>query len=118
MKSTVVLLFDVEIIGVNGDFDANVDCTSAKFNTLHTRNCSQSLNLVRGIMVWVVLTDWLAKYFNQRRGVQSKTFRLSYVRSGPSPAGGAVVPGPQFEIGVPPFHVWPTGCCIHPILYF
>ena len=39
-------------------------------------------------------------------------------RSGPSPAGGAVVPGPQFEIGAPPFHVWPTGCCIHPILYF
>ena len=25
--------------------------------------------------------------------------------------GGAVVPGP-------PFHVWPTGCCTHPILYF
>ena len=61
MKSTVALLFDVAIIDVNGDFDANVDCTSAKFNTLHTRNCSQSLNLVREIMVWVVLTDWLAK---------------------------------------------------------
>ena len=23
-----------------------------------------------------------------------------------------------FEIGAPPFHVWPPGCCIHPILYF
>jgi len=29
-----------------------------------------------------------------------------------------VVPGRPFEIGVPPFHVWPTGCCMHPILYF
>jgi len=33
-------------------------------------------------------------------------------------SGGAVVPGPPFEIGAPPFHGWPTGCCIHPILYF
>jgi len=31
---------------------------------------------------------------------------------------GAVVPGPPFEIGSPPFHVWPTGCRIHPILHF
>jgi len=30
--------------------------------------------------------------------------------SGPSPAGGQWCPGP-------PFHVWPSGCCIHPILY-
>jgi len=30
--------------------------------------------------------------------------------TGPSPAEGPVVPGP-------PYHVWPTGCCIHPILY-
>jgi len=29
-----------------------------------------------------------------------------------------VVPSPPFEIGAPPFHVWPTGCCTHPILYF
>ena len=27
-------------------------------------------------------------------------------------------PGPPFGIGAPPFYVWPTGCCIHPILYF
>ena len=27
-------------------------------------------------------------------------------------------PSPPFEIGAPPFHVWPTGYCIHPILYF
>jgi len=33
-------------------------------------------------------------------------------------SGGAVVPGPPFEIGAPPFHVWTSGCCIHPILYF
>jgi len=37
--------------------------------------------------------------------------------AGPSPAGGPVVPSPPFEIGAPPFHVWPTGCCIHPTLY-
>jgi len=24
---------------------------------------------------------------------------------------------PPFEIGVPPFHVWPPGCCIRPMLY-
>jgi len=29
-----------------------------------------------------------------------------------------VVPGPPFGIDAPPFHVWPTGRCIHPILYF
>jgi len=33
-------------------------------------------------------------------------------------SGGAVLPGPPFEIGAPPFHFWPTGCCIYPILYF
>ena len=38
--------------------------------------------------------------------------------SGPSPAGGPVVPGPPFEICAPPFHVWPPGCCIHLIQYF
>ena len=39
--------------------------------------------------------------------------------AGPSPAGGQwCPPPPPFEIGTPPFHVWPTGCCIHPILYF
>jgi len=27
--------------------------------------------------------------------------------AGTSPAGGAMVPGPPFEIGAPPFHVWP-----------
>jgi len=32
-------------------------------------------------------------------------------------SGKAVVPGPPFEIGAPPFHVWPPGCCIHPIMY-
>jgi len=32
--------------------------------------------------------------------------------------GGPVVPGAPFEIGASPFHVCPTGCCIHPILYF
>jgi len=30
-------------------------------------------------------------------------------------ASGARTP---FEIGAPPFHVWPPGCYIHPILYF
>jgi len=33
------------------------------------------------------------------------------VDSGPSPAGWPVVPAR-------PFHVWPTSCCIHPILHF
>jgi len=27
-------------------------------------------------------------------------------------------PAPPFEIGAPPFHVWPTSCYIHPLLYF
>jgi len=31
---------------------------------------------------------------------------------------GAVVPGPPFETVAPPFHVWPLGCYIHPILHF
>jgi len=39
-------------------------------------------------------------------------------QTGSSPAGGPVVPAPPFEIGAAPFHVWPPGCCIHPILYF
>jgi len=26
--------------------------------------------------------------------------------------------GPPFEICSPQFHVWPPGCCIHPIQYF
>ena len=32
--------------------------------------------------------------------------------------GSQWCPTPLFEIGAPPFHVWPTGSCIHPILYF
>jgi len=31
---------------------------------------------------------------------------------------GPVVPGPPVWNRCPPFHVWPTSCCIHPILYF
>ena len=30
---------------------------------------------------------------------------------------GQWCPTPPFEIGAPPFHVRPSGCCIHPILY-
>jgi len=37
---------------------------------------------------------------------------------GPSPAGGPVMPGPPFKFCAPPFHVWFTGCCIHPIWRF
>ena len=33
-------------------------------------------------------------------------------------SGGASGARPPFEIGAPPFHVWPLGCCIHLILYF
>jgi len=33
-------------------------------------------------------------------------------------SGGASGARPPFEIGAPPFHVWPPSCCIHPILYF
>jgi len=51
-----------------------------------------------------------------------KAYTVLYIEigvlSGPSPAGGAVVPGPPFEICAPQFHVWPPGCCIHPIQYF
>jgi len=32
-------------------------------------------------------------------------------------SGGQWYPDPLFEIGATPFHVWPTGCCIHPTLY-
>ena len=38
--------------------------------------------------------------------------------SGPSPAGGPVVPGPPIWNLCPPFHIWSPGCCIHPIHYF
>jgi len=38
--------------------------------------------------------------------------------TGPSPAWRPVVPGPPFEICASVFHVWPPGCCTHPILYF
>jgi len=31
---------------------------------------------------------------------------------------GASGARPPFEIGAPPFHVWPLSCCIHLILYF
>jgi len=33
-------------------------------------------------------------------------------------SAGPVVPGPPFEIGASPFHVWPTSCCIYLTLYF
>ena len=29
--------------------------------------------------------------------------------------GGQWCPAPPFEIGATPFHIWPTGCCIHPM---
>jgi len=32
--------------------------------------------------------------------------------------GGQWRPAPLFEIGAPPFNVWPRGCCILPMLYF
>ena len=38
--------------------------------------------------------------------------------AGSSPAGEPVVPDPPIWNRCPPFHVWPTGSCIHPILYF
>ena len=38
-------------------------------------------------------------------------------RAGASPERDQWCPAPPFEIGAPPFHVWPTGCFIHPILY-
>jgi len=37
---------------------------------------------------------------------------------GPSPAEGPVVPDPHLKSAPPRFRVWPTGCYIHPILYF
>ena len=39
------------------------------------------------------------------------------LQGGPSPAGGPVVPDPLIWNLWPPFHVWPSGCCIHPIQY-
>jgi len=39
-------------------------------------------------------------------------------QTGSSPAGGQWCPASPFEIGAPLFHIWPSGCCIHPILYF
>jgi len=33
-------------------------------------------------------------------------------------SGGGSGARPPFEIGAPPFHVWPLGCCMLPILYF
>jgi len=44
---------------------------------------------------------------------------IPYVQPDRSVAsGGQWCPAPPFVIGAPPFHVWPPGCCIHPILYF
>jgi len=40
------------------------------------------------------------------------------IASGSLPAGGQWCPAPPFQICAPPFHVWPPGCCIHPIQYF
>jgi len=33
-------------------------------------------------------------------------------------SGGPVMSGPPIWSRCTPFHVWPLGCCIHPILYF
>ena len=47
-----------------------------------------------------------------------ETINQSVDQPGPSPAGGPAVPGPPIWNRCPtPFHVWPTGCCIHPMLY-
>ena len=43
---------------------------------------------------------------------------LSNLWVGPLPAGGPVVPSPSIWNMCPPLHVWPPGCCIHPIQYF
>jgi len=32
-------------------------------------------------------------------------------------SGGGSGARPPFKICAPSFHVWPPGCCIHPILY-
>ena len=47
--------------------------------------------------------------------VAQKSWKMKNISSG---GGGAVVPGPLNWNRCPPFHVWPTGCCIHSILYF
>jgi len=47
-----------------------------------------------------------------------KGAELSTDNQGRRQRGGQWCPGPPFEIGAPPFHVWPLGCYIHPILYF
>ena len=52
------------------------------------------------------------------QGNPSRSSHELYLQSGPSPAGGQWCLVPPFEIDDPPFHVWPTGCCIHPTLYF
>jgi len=49
---------------------------------------------------------------------QTSTLGSKPYRQGRRQRGGQWCPAPPFEIGSPPFHVWPTGCCIRPILYF
>ena len=47
-----------------------------------------------------------------------RSFCQSIRQGSRRPRGGQWFPAPPLEIGVPPFHVWPTGCGIHPTLHF
>jgi len=58
------------------------------------------------------------KEFLNPRLPSARTKYNPHPQCGPSPAGGASGALPPRLKSVPPFHVWLTGCCIHPILQF
>ena len=65
------------------------------------------LKSIFGSMWRRIYTDMSSRENNKR----TQLF-LPYIQGRP------VVPGPPIWNRCPPFHVWPTGCCIYPILYF
>jgi len=50
---------------------------------------------------------WNALHNSINQFLEASILDIPAIRPGPSPAGGPVVTGPPFEIGSPPFHVWP-----------
>ena len=64
-----------------------------------------------------LLLETKIKQFSSHRSTKKCYTCVFVFSSGPSPAGGPVVPAPHLK-SVPPFHDCPTGCCIHPILHF
>jgi len=54
----------------------------------------------------------------QVRISEENTLNATTQPQGRRQRGGKWCPALSFEICAPPFHVWPPGCCLHPIQYF